>query len=182
MTDQRPGLLATIPRHLAPLSTDALRIADEFVMGLLAHEKAHGPIDLQTVRHFAPAVDPRDEPTRTVVLAAIVTIGIALREQDREREELREQALAELGFAPPPPIPPEQLAELDRMREQHGPASLGVPPHLLEPLDPPPVLGPAEPSPMWRNHESERLVPRRSAVRVVHDDGELPSEFGAGDA
>lgn len=83
---QRHDLLADLTRHLAPLSHDALRILDEFALGLLQVEREQ-PIELESLARQIVRFDPR-EPADLAINAAIHCIGLGLLKQDRDRAEL----------------------------------------------------------------------------------------------
>lgn len=84
--NRRAALARDIPRHLAALSHDALRILDEFALALLQAEREQ-PIELESLARQIVRFDPR-EPADLAINAAIHCIGLGLLKQDRDRAEL----------------------------------------------------------------------------------------------
>lgn len=92
----RSALVRDIPRHFGPLGVDALRILDAFTIGLLLHERAHGPIDLEALSRLPLQLDPHGDPSGTCIAATIQAVGIGLLRQDQDRAARHEVSRREL--------------------------------------------------------------------------------------
>lgn len=92
---RRRGYSADVARQAHALNLDALRVLDRVASHLVRRQLEGGPLTLEAMRGWTR--DPRDIDDTTVVLdEAIAAIADLIVLEDQEREELHEQARAEM--------------------------------------------------------------------------------------